>query len=81
MNATQKLIKVITDQNKSDDVLIGAALLADNLTGPVERMTSAAICEVLINRHPEIRPELDVFMYDYETELSMIEFIALAITK
>lgn len=76
MNAFTAVTNHIEAANKSDDDLIFMGLVADELTTKEARITSAAITEILCNRHPELNDKIDAFMDDFENPLTFTQFLA-----
>lgn len=62
---------------KSTDTLIGAGLMLVGMTDKAARMSSAAITDTLITRHPELDAVAEAWVEDMETELDLIEVLAL----
>jgi hypothetical protein len=62
---------------KTDDVLIGAGLMLVSVKGPEARRSAAAITDVLVSRHPELEAVADAWSEDLDTELDLIEVLAL----
>jgi hypothetical protein len=70
-----KLIAAATE--KTTDVLIGTGLMLVDVKGPAARMSAAAITDVILSRHPELNAVADAWSEDLETELDLIEVLAL----
>jgi len=62
---------------KPTDTLIGAGLMLVDMTDKAARMSRAAITDTLIARHPELHAAAEAWSEDLETELDLIEVIAL----
>lgn len=62
---------------KNTDTLIGTGLVLVGMTDKAARMSSAAITEVLVARHPELKSAAEAWGEDMETEMDLIEVLAL----
>lgn len=62
---------------KNTDTLIGAGLMLVGMTEKAARMSRAAITDTILARHPELMPIADAWGEDLETELDLIELLAL----
>lgn len=62
---------------KETNTLIGTGLMLVGMTDKAARMSSAAITEVLVSRHPELATAAEAWGEDMETELDLIEVLAL----
>jgi hypothetical protein len=62
---------------KNTDTLIGTGLMLVGMTNKAARMASAAITEVLVARHPELVAAAEAWGEDLDTELDLIEVLAL----
>jgi hypothetical protein len=64
-------------QAKNTDTLIGTGLMLVDVKGPAARMSAAAITDVILARHPELMAVADAWSEDLDTELDLIEVLAL----
>lgn len=71
----EKLIAAASAKNT--DTLIGAGLMLVDVKGAAARMSAAAITDVILSRHPELMVVADAWSEDMETELDLIEVLAL----
>ena len=62
---------------KTTDVLIGTGLMLVGMTDKPARMSRAAITDTILARHPELMPVADAWADDLDTELDLIELLAL----
>ena len=62
---------------KNTDTLIGTGLMLVGMTDKAARMSSAAITDVILARHPELMAAADAWSEDLDTELDLIEVLAL----
>jgi hypothetical protein len=62
---------------KNTDTLIGTGLMLVGMTDKPARMSRAAITDTILARHPELMPVADAWGEDLETELDLIEVLAL----
>lgn len=65
---------------KSTDVLIGTGLMLVDMTDKAARMSRAAITDTLIARHPELHAVAEAWSENMETELDLIEVLALELS-
>lgn len=62
---------------KNTDVLITTGLMLVDIKGAAARMSAAAITDVILARHPELMAVADAWSEDLDTELDLIEVLAL----
>lgn len=62
---------------KNTDTLIGTGLMLVDVKGSAARMSAAAITDVILKRHPELMAAADAWSEDLDTELDLIEVLAL----